>query len=509
MVFTALAVDTGRLWVEHRQLQAIADIAALEAARALECRADRNGGAAAAAQAAAVRNGYESNLATAPNRVEVGILSTDKEGLRHFTATGPSPVDAVRVLATESVPASLVLGGLFGQTTLISVEATAQAEPFQVAFSAGSFLLRIDTTSQDASLLNALLGGLLGSSLSLDAVSYKGLADTNVNLAQLVQASATVGSVEELLNANLTVDEVIDLTATAVGQNSAASVALNGLHAAAGSASIRLGDVLNVAVPSSDAAATATINVFDLVNATLMLANKNHAVELGLSIPGIAAVQLAIIEAPQLAVGPPGLAPNGNWCTEAKTAQLRLEVDVNPAGLGLVDLALNLELARANAHLTDARAVAGAASIEIGAEPGIAALSITNTAHTGPASIAGLLKVGLDLPLSDPQAAPLDFSVTTPIADHLPMRKTTSASLGSSLQNALSDPDAIKIEVAGLDLLGALLLKPLVAPILAPLLGTIGGAILDPLLKILGIQLGGVDITVEDIQNGRGARLVI
>src|SRR3546814_569511 len=57
VMFMALAVDTGRLWMQQRKLQSIADIASMEAARFIGCNAD-SGNVLSAAQAAAARNGY-------------------------------------------------------------------------------------------------------------------------------------------------------------------------------------------------------------------------------------------------------------------------------------------------------------------------------------------------------------------------------------------------------------------------------------------------------------------
>jgi uncharacterized membrane protein len=48
-----------------------------------------------------------------------------------------------------------------------------------------------------------------------------------------------------------------------------------------------------------------------------------------------------------------------------------------------------------------------------------------------------------------------------------------------------------------------------VGTILAPLLGEIGHAVLDPLLEMLGIRLGGMEITLVDIQLKRAKPLII
>lgn len=532
LLFTALAVDAGRLWMERRQLQSIADLAALEAAGTIGCAANL-ADVQAAAQAAAVRNGYGDNLTQAPNRVEIGKLKT-VGGERQFIA-GAAP-EAVHVVATESVPASMLLGGLIGNRVRITAEATARAEPAQATFGAGSYLLRVSATGKDANLLNLLLGGLLGSSLSLDVASYQGLANANVTLLQLLQVNATVGSVEELLNANLTIREVIDMTRGAVIlHDSGLSTVVGALDSllmnTVNALDLRLGDVLNVATPVTDAAANLDLNVLDLITATLMVANKNNAISLplGINIPGLVnlSADINIIQPPQIAVGPAGRDADGNWCTEAKTAQIDVGVTsfINVLGLATVDLKLGVEVAQGSAHLKTLVTQPGAAQAVIGATPGVASVVLTNQAGTGPASVSllfGLLelaRIGINLPIQPGNATDLNYDVTTPLADKLPITQSVSSSLGDSLENALKSPDALDVELLVIPGLGSLLkllgidldaiLDAVLNSVLSPLLGMIGEVLLDPLLRLLGIQLGGLDVTLHDIKYKGGAQLVI
>lgn len=526
LMFTALAVDAGRLWFEKRELQAVADLAAIEAARSLGC-GGVPGNAMAAAQAAATRNGFAGNLAAAPNLVELGGIST-AAGIRQFNAGAAS--QAAHVVATKSVPASLVLGGMFGQNTLISAEATARAEPSHASFSVGSYLLRVNTTSEDAWLLNGLLGGLLGGSLSLDAVSYQGLASSDVTLEQLLRAKGTVGSADELLNADLSVAEVISLTATAVGQQSAATAGLQGLAAVANQASVKLGDVLDVSVPASDAAGKASINVLDLITTTLLVANQNHAVampDLAINLGGLLTVHstVNVIEPPQIAVGPPGPNAAGGWCTQASTAQISVNASVqgNVTVLGtgvVIDLGLLAAVAQGEAHLTNLGTVAGDTRATIGATPGVASMTLTGSSGAGSANISVVAlgvpvpaaTVGLNLPIQQAGATDLIYQVSSPVADNLPLRQSVGG-IGDSMSNALADPGAISVQVLpDLGLLTGLvngLVAPISSTVLNPLLGFIGSSLLDPLFKALGLQLGGLDVTLEDIEYTGGGQLVI
>ena len=95
------------------------------------------------------------------------------------------------------------------------VSATAIAMRNDIAaLSIGTSLLDIDT--EKSVLLNALLGKLLNTSLNLSAIAYQGLVDTSIRLLDLVNATGTVGTVEELLQLDLTVGQLLDLSARAL-----------------------------------------------------------------------------------------------------------------------------------------------------------------------------------------------------------------------------------------------------------------------------------------------------
>lgn len=522
LMFAALAIDAGRLWMDNRQLQTVADMAALEAAGtigALGCKADSLA-VLAAAQTAAQRNGYSDSLTSAPNRLEIGQVQTDKGERLFIAGTGE---EAVHVVATRSVPASLLLGGLLGNQIVLTAEATARADPIQASFGTGSALLRVSVSEQDKKLFNLLLGSLLGGSLSLDAVSYQALAGANVTLLELLQASTSVGSVEELLNANLTVRDVIEVTRGAVslhdsGQSTAAEALSAILDANISALDVRLGDVLKVATPVTDAASNLNINVLDLITASLMLANQNHAISLplGISIPGVSSLstEINIIEPPQIAVGPAGHDTAGNWCTEAKTAQINVGVtsSINVIGLATVKLKLAMDVAQGSAHLKTLVSEASTAQAVIGASPGIASIKLTNTAGTGPAVVTLLLgliplaEIGINL---EAQANPSDLSynLVRPVDSMLPATETIASPLGGSLTNALTAPGVVQVRMLGLDTGG--IMNALLGNILGPLLGQIGGQLLDPLLKLLGMQFGRLDVTLHHIKYRGGAQLVI
>ncbi len=514
ILFTALVVDSGRLWMQQRRLQSIADMAAIHASRHLGCNANLQN-VIQMAQQAAVNNGFGGQLSANPNQVLLGRVDT-VQGVRQFTADGSS--EAVYVRTTDEVPRSLIAGGLIGGTMTLRAEAVSVSDPPLAAFGAGSFTASLNT--EQSVLLNGLLGGMLGSSLNLDVISYRGIAGTSITLQDMLAVSGQVGTVDELLDTNMQVGELLELFANAAGQDGAADVqAIAAMQTiaslAVSNANVRLGDVLAVTTPDTNAAATVGLNALSLITTAAMIANGTNAINLPLAVnvPPIASinVQLTVIEPPQIAVGP--AAGDGDMCTEVRTAQIRMRAGVLvDVLLARVDLALNVEVAQGSAGLRSIQQNDGQTEVEIEATPGIAALTLTNNAGNPPATISLLgitiARIGLNLPIQPPNAQALEYSVAHPVVDNLPQMQSIDSPLGSSLENALAQPNALDVTLLGLGLnLG--LVNNVVSTIVGPLLSEIGRVLLDPLLDLLGIRIGGLDVTLHDVQYRQTKPLVI
>jgi uncharacterized membrane protein len=515
ILFTALVVDSGRLWMQQKKLQSIADMAAIHAARHLGCNANLQN-VIQMAQLAAVNNGFGGQLSANPNQVLLGSVNT-VQGLRQFTANGSS--EAVYVRATNEVPKSLIAGGMIGGTMTLRAEAVSVSDPPLAAFGAGSFTASLD--SEQSVLLNRLLGGMLGGALNLDVLSYRGIAGTSITLQEMLAVSGQVGTLDELLDTNMQVADLLELFANAAGQNGAADVqAIAAMQTianlAVNNASVRLGDVLAVTTPDTNAAATVGLNALSLITTAAMIANGTNAINfpLAVNVPSIANInaQVTVIEPPQLAVGP--AAGDGEMCTEVRTAQIRARVGVliNIPLLARIDLALNTEVAQGSAGLRSIQQNNGETQVEIDATPGIAAITLTNNAGTGPARISTLLNIPiatmtLNLPVQPPAAQTLEYTVPHPIDDNLPQMQSIDSPLGSSLENALAQPNAINVTVLSILNLG--LVNNVVSTIVRPLLSEIGRVLLDPLLDLLGIRIGGLDVTLDDVHYRQTKPLVI
>lgn len=512
-----LAVDLGSVFYTKRQLQNVADNAALSAVN------DIPASHAIAIETAGLNSfpvpgGNGNALTTVPGRYD------DNANL--FSAGGdPAEQNAVQVTVTTRQPYFFMLGNR-------EITATATATRTDLAgLSIGTGLISIDT--EQSVLLNALLGGLLHTSLSLDAVSYQGLINANVRLIDLVRADASIGTVQELLDADLSVGQLLQLTATALDQTDLVRVdasLLNTLNQLAlqvpSDLTLKLGDLLDISLDSPDAAAMAQVNVLQLIALSAEVANGEHFLDvpmLGINLPGLVTLNMALslIEPPSIAIGPPGLDSNGEPRTRAHTAQARLKLDLVVGELlgGLLRVPLYLELAPGDAWLKDiqCRAPRDDSAVTIAARSGLARVYLGNVnadvmtnreaaATVTPATILNVLglvtidaQVGLDLPGG---AGDLVFNGPFDANNVQRISGLALAGLGESLTNKINeDPNLVfDIRLLGIGLNLGGVLSPLLA-LLNPVLALLD-SLLAPVLSLLGIQLGYADVTAFSLTCG-------
>lgn len=544
LAFVVLAVDTGRLALEKRRLQVIADLAAIDALQAGLCGGTESldaAAVAAAAQASAVRNGYTGDLAAEAGAVRVGDVTTGLDGIRQFDAAAPAVASAVQVTAVREVTRSLIAGGWYGGTVPLRTVAVAQRLPV-AGFQLGSFLASLDT--DDATLLNGLLGGMLGSSVNLDVLSYEGLAAADLTLGQLISGAELAGvglaadGVEGLLDTDVTVADFLSIMAAALDAegDATAALAVNELRAAATApGTIRIGDLLVVSSENPNAALQSNVNAYAMGSAAIQLAREGQTLNVPVSaaLPlglGTVNVSLSVIEAPQIAVGPPGRDADGNWRTVAHNSQLQLQIDV-PVSVPLPllggtvsgQVSLVADAARADAwlasiqcagadrptHTVDIGVQTGAATVGLGrftdiADPDSGIDPMTALQITLPLATA-TVEVGMRTEVSGGGAGQVSFDVTDAT---LPQEETLGMPLASALGNATDtlagslDVQA-DVELLGLPLPGAptpeLVEDTTVTTLLQPLLTSLDEAVLEPVFRALGLNLGGADIELFDL----------
>lgn len=314
-----LVVDSGRLYLEKRKLQRLADVAVIEAvARNGDCTSP---GALATTYAtqAAVRNGY---LQDADHTLQADCGNIDSVGGERVFSVQASSREAIRVRVSHEVPASLIAGGIFGNTITLRATAVASKGVPLASLRLATTLVSIDTTQSD--LLNAVLGDFLGTSLNVDAVGWQGLLDTQIDLfnyLNLLKSSIglTAGGYDEVLSSNVTLTQLVDVAITALQQDggtgdvNAAIAGLGLLKLGLGPTVVQLGDILNLQTGAQQAGVDSNLNLFQLVQSSIMLANGSSALQadIPITLPGGGGVTIAmkVIEPPQLsAIGNPELA---------------------------------------------------------------------------------------------------------------------------------------------------------------------------------------------------------
>ena len=349
LAFTLLVVDSGRLYLEKRKLQGVADTAALEAvSRNGTCLAGLS--AAAYAGQSVARNhfvvGNGNTLVTS-----CGAVTTAASGQRTFSAN-PALSSAIQVVASKTVTTS-VAGGIWSlfsgnsvslNTVLSATAVAAKTPPTLAQLTINSTLASVDTTSSN--LLNPLFSGLLGGNVNLTLAGWNGLLNTNISLLSYLDQLAinlgvSAGNYTQLLNTNVTASQLIQAAITVLTANGATADVLTALGslkiAAINQAPLTLGKILQLQTGTTSAALNANLQVFQLIQGVVQLSNSQSAAAatLPVSLLGLANIttQVKVIQPPQLsAIGDPALAvanPTGPNAIYVRTAQVRTQVTVS------------------------------------------------------------------------------------------------------------------------------------------------------------------------------------
>jgi uncharacterized membrane protein len=360
LAVAALGVlDVANIYLAKRALQNVADLAALAAVQQMD---DQCVQPLATAKANAATNGFSLSGTSNTLTVQCGRWDSSSSGAMNFVTTSATPpLNGVLVTATQSVPYFFV-----GPKRTLTAIATAKATVV------GSF--QLGTTLVQANLLNGLLSALLGgTSVSLNAVSWQGLANANVKVSDLAAVATSAGTYDGLLATQTSVAGLANILLNAVTKDSAltadVSAAQGALTALASlvpqgpqnqiqvaSLSGTSQALLQLGVSNAQYAADATVNVLQmLIAAAEIAASGQPAVALNLSLGGMtglgstlpvsATLTLQIVSPPTMAVGEPGyIAGTTTWRTKAQTAQilLGLNASISTSNLWLVGSLLNL-----------------------------------------------------------------------------------------------------------------------------------------------------------------------
>lgn len=438
----------------------------------------------------------------------------------------------------------LLAAGLFS-----ALPASAACTTTGACITAGPRLASVDTGK--SALLGPLLGGMLGSGVSLNAVDWNALAGGDLNLLntlKVLQTQLNLSSPAQVLGANLTLAQI----ATALAAEAQAEAkpqlagALSGLASQLNGvgATVRLGDLLQLSTDTGSLGTT-TVNALDMFTGLVQLYNRRNVLTtptpIGISGGALGALGIVnslqlyaqVIEPPVYVCGPAG----SRFYSAAIRLKLKLDlVTLAPVtdtlvGLGLLrsaslaigKLDVYVDVARGEGSLTAVDAAAKAVTLQVA--PGVADIyigsiddsvffnrsrSIQNS-DVAFGTIGGLqatLALGLasvDVPIRVKSIvrgqAPFSTSVT--MSGSFPQTRTvsTSAVFVTNAANSLVN----NLQIDSMPLLGLLqgvvepLVKTLVTKTVTPLIAPILSGVVDPLLKLLGIGLGQVVVTVEGI----------
>jgi uncharacterized membrane protein len=494
-----IAVDLGVQRVARRDVQAVADVVALDLARRLDGRtwSQLHGQLQQWADASAARN--HSGVAAPAVTAELGRVDP-----AHYDPNAPdayfTPITsdaggiptAVRVTATARVAFSIRGGsGGVARTAIAASQSSA-------CFSLGSWALRLNSQS------SVLLDALVGDALNVSAISYTGLANADVSLLGLA-AELGAGTTDELLALDLSLGQLYVAAAHALqkqGGDTADVLLLNHLAGLnlGGLPHVRFGDL--IALTAGDDAALATsVNLLDLVATSALVANGTNALAvptINAGVPGIASVtgSLHVIEKPQEACGHVNQA-------QAHTAQVTLDLTIKLAPLNLLNVFL-LGVVTADAtvivHVDLASATGTLRKVQCG--PGRPDGIDVEVA-------SALAQVGVNLPIDVRLAGLPIVSITGGVGTTAPATTGTvqirvppnsyGAPVSTGTGTILPGLTTSNLHAA---LLGVIDLGPvldavsalIIDPILDPLIAHINDVVLEPLTDFLGINLAGADV---------------
>ena len=492
VVSAALAIDLGRIAQERRRDQKVADLAALDAVRDL-ANVD------AVAKASALRNSFPTGA---------GFSVTGVEGIKVDGSCVPTPGAGSACVTVFSTMSNVFRPG----DPVIKAVAVASREN-KGSFSIGSSLASLDPSD---SVLDQYMRRVVQASGPVNVVSYNGLASANVTLKalqqQLLNAGLDVGTVDKLMNTSITLRQLLTATASALGPtNSAAAADVNGIALAANSTlMVKLGDLIEVAQGSENAALASQVNVFRLVTGSAAVANGTNTVSipsLTVSVPGVTSVSVGvkITELPKMYIGPTyGPQPHAQTSQVELTVTPTINLAVPLAGTITGQIPLNIAAAKATGNLMavdcdtptgiTVDATTGAATVSAGTTlsvqllpalpflPPPAPLNVLNVTVNGNAG-AGT-HPGLDFTYPGEYGPPGQHVGSTTAG----LGTLLSANTGNVLVNAVLD-----LLTAGL----------------RPVLNAVDNAIVRPLLKAAGADMGTADVIAHPVEISPGPPAVL
>jgi uncharacterized membrane protein len=514
----ALGVDLGSVFTDRRRTQSTTDLAAIVAASNLS-------NATNAAIATVTKNNYPASDLVS---VQLGTYTANSaiSPQARFVTPAVGTPNPARVTMTTQTP--LYFAHYITGASQYSITTTATATTTEMAsFAIGSRLLSVN-----GGLLNAMLGSMLGTTLSLSVMDYNSLASANIDAFSFLSAVATrvnltAATYSQILSTNIKVSDIIAAMLSAqqaANGASSATTALSSISQAMNTVTtqMQLGSLIDVGPYGGLTAGTqpqmgVAVSLLQLLNATAQIANGTHQIATGLalSLPGIASVSLTVTIG-ERAQGSSWLAV-GSAGASVHTAQTRVLLSIQLIGTGpapVVNLPVYVEIASGTATLN---AVScgfpniSTSTVTLGVTPGIVnawigavTMADMNNFTTEPnPPAATLVNLGLITVSGRANAymgntTPANVTFTYPQIQALTPQTVTTTNFTSSLTSSLLGNLSLNVNIIGLGLpipgLGST-----VAGILSGATSSVD-QLLASLLQTLGVGIGQADVWVTGVR---------
>jgi uncharacterized membrane protein len=515
----ALGVDLGSIFADRRKTQSTADLAAMVAASNIT-------NATNAASATVVQNNYPASALVS---VELGTYTANSAiaPSARFVTPAVGAANAARVTLNTKTPLYFARYITGANQFTIKTQAVATSTAL-ASFSIGSSLLSVN-----GGLINSMLGGMLGTSLSLSVMDYQSLASARIDAFDFMSALATRVNLtgvtyDSVLSSNIKVSDIIAAALSAQQTDngaSSATTALSTISQAVTSLSskitpsslIDLGPYNDLTVGQTPKTSF-SVSALDLLSAIAEVSNGTHQIavpSLNLGLPGIANISLTatIGERPVgtswLQVGAAG--------ASVHTAQTRILLSIQVLGSGpvaAINLPVYIEVASGTATLN---AVScghpniSTSNVTLGVTPGIIDAWIGNVTladmnnfatkpnpppallvNLGLITVAGLAHAGVG------NTTPTNVNFSYADIQSNTGHTVTTTNFTNSLTSTLLGNLSLNVNVVGLGLpipgLGAT-----VASILSGATTSVD-KVLAQTLATLGVQIGSATVWVSSVR---------
>lgn len=533
----ALGVDYGYLTLQQRELQTMADLSAISAAANPSSPeagvADymnlnnknipvlKNGqligkGTPVAFSLETVFDKFEAYAEVINGRYQA---DTSLAVASRFQS-GVAPYDAVKVNVYQK--GGLFFAGSLTKAPMLSASGTAAIDKM-ASFSVGSRL-----ASLNGGVVNALLGNLLGTTVSLSVMDYQSLANANIDLLKVfgqlaIKLNLTAGTYNDLLNTDISYGTLLNAIGQTTGVTPAVAAILKSLEKTLGTTklTVKLKDIMDIGplgsrlIGKSDGLTVQT-DIFNLISATANAANGgSHQIDLdlGATVPGLGGLTLSV------AIGEPPVGSKalgiGRTGSIVRTAQTRVALTTTVDGItGLLGIKIRvplyIEIAHAEGRMASITCASGAtgATVNVEAVPGVLELSLGDVdksafANFGKDPRATKTKLVATPALSltalaytnatNVNATQLSFSpsdISSQKVKQASTRNTVSTLIDSLLKNLQLEVEilGLRVEVPSA-LLGGLAdtLRLLTTPL---------DQVLYSVLSTIGVKVGEVDVRV-------------